>query len=291
MAKQSQASRRDELARSEPKSLATSAIPEYLRKSPRTAAAGLENVEQRDMTLPRLGLCQSMSPQRTKSDVKYIHGLEEGMYFNTITGRIYGERVRVVPLLMYKTRILFNPIDDGGGIRCQAQDARHGVGDPGGDCERCPFAAFKDQQRPECDLFYNYAALAFGDGDADELDASSIVVVSLKSTGIKVAKDWNALMRLRGTDSFAGVYEFSAVEQKKDAQRWFQSTIKNVGWVSEAQYRLAQGCYQMVKEAQAAGKLRTDEDGDAGMGHETAEPEPPTKAETRPAGRREKVPF
>lgn len=279
--------KRDELARSEPKNLATSAIPEYLRKAPRTAAAGLENVEQRDMTLPRLGLCQSMSPQRTKSDVKYIHGLEEGMYFNTITGRIYGESVLIVPLLMYKTRILFNPIDEGGGIRCQAQDARHGVGDPSGDCERCPFGQFKDQQRPECDLFYNYASLAFAEDDADGLDASSIVVVSLKSTGIKVAKDWNALMRLRGTDSFAGLYEFSAAEQKKDNQRWFQSTIKNVGWVSEAQYRLAQGCYQMVKEAQLAGRLKTDENDDAGMGHEEPEPTTPPKA----SGKREKAPF
>lgn len=239
-----------------------STVPEYLRKAPKTAAAGLENVEQRDMTLPRLALAQALTPQLSKSDPKYIHNLQPGMYFNTITGYVYGETVKVVPLLMYKTRIRFNPIEVGGGIRCQAQDARHGVGDPGGDCEVCEFARFApDAKRPECDLFYNYAALAFA--DEAPLDPSAILVVSLKSTAIKVAKTWNSLMRLRNTDAFAGVYEFTSAEVKRDNQRWFTPVVKGAGFVSEEQYKLAQAMYQMVKEAQQAGKLKVDDEENA----------------------------
>ena len=50
----------------------------YLRRKSDGPPLGLENLERNDMTLPRLGLCQSLTPQRIKSDPKYIAGLEEG---------------------------------------------------------------------------------------------------------------------------------------------------------------------------------------------------------------------
>ena len=61
------------------------AVPDYLKREQGQAAAGTENMERQDMTLPRLGLCQALTPQRQKADPKYIYGLEEGDFFNTIS--------------------------------------------------------------------------------------------------------------------------------------------------------------------------------------------------------------
>src|SRR5271154_3374242 len=121
--------------------------PEYLAQLG-AEITGFENMGQQDMTLPRLGLCQALSPQRKKSDPKFISDLEEGMFFNTITQHVYGSKLRVAPLLFYRSQIFFNPIDQGGGIRCQAPDGKVGWGDPGGECARCPYQGFTDGVKP-----------------------------------------------------------------------------------------------------------------------------------------------
>lgn len=251
------ATKKEELAPRRAETAIDTAVPDYLRRSAGAAAAGLENVEQGDITIPRLALCQSMTPQRKKSEASYIDGLTEGQFFNTITGENYGDSVRVVPLFFYKTRILFTPIDDGGGMLCQAQDGMHGVGEPGGECVKCPKAAFGEDKRPECAHFYNYAVLVMSKNRPIGLD--SLAAFSLKSTGIKKAKDWNALIRLKGTDSYAGVYEISSAEQKNQAgQSWSTPVIKNAGWVSKDEFAIAEACYKSVRDMQNEGKLKID---------------------------------
>lgn len=230
-------------------------VPAYLRRADGAPAQGTENIDRQDMVLPRLGLCQSLSPQRIKSGPKYIPNLEEGEYFNTITQEIYGTVVRVVPLLFFKSRLLFGDMDAGGGLRCQAPDGIMGIGEPGGVCMRCPLSMFHDNEPPECNHLYNYASLVVTDGS---VNPAGLVVKSFKSTDLKAAREWNSLIRLRQTDLFAGIYEFSSIEVKKDPYRWYQTVVKNVGWVSETVYEASKLAYQAVAELNKAGRLRHD---------------------------------
>lgn len=230
--------------------------PAYLQRRT-TEAQGLENVGQQEMVLPRLGLCQSMTPQRKRSDPKFIEGLTEGDYFNTITQAVYGPKVFVIPLFFFRSRILFNPMEEGGGLRCQAFDARVGVGDPGGDCDRCPLAQFQKDAKPACSLFYNYVSLVLDD-PARTPAVADMAVVSFKSTGLKVSRQWNSLMRLRGTDAFAGVYELSSASMRNDVGEWHQTVIKNAGWATETQYKIGLSLYHLAKEMQTAGRLKVE---------------------------------
>ena len=54
----------------------------------KSAGLGLENVTNDDITIPRLAIIQSGSPQRKKKDEKYIEGADEGMIFNTVTNTL-----------------------------------------------------------------------------------------------------------------------------------------------------------------------------------------------------------
>ena len=235
-------------------------VPEYLRKQQGEPPAGLENMDRQDMTLPRLGLCQALSPQCSESDPKFIEGLQKGEFFNTITKERYGRKVQLVPLLFYKTRILFGPIDEGGGLRCQAPDNLIGIGEPGGTCIKCPFSQFGSARNGEgkgtaCNQFFNYAALVVQDGG---VSAEGLLVFSLKSSALKVAKDWNALIRIRNLDIFAGVYELTSVERKNDIGRWYEPVINPAGNVSRETYAMAKEAYAAVADLQRQGRLRSD---------------------------------
>ena len=230
-------------------------VPDYLKEE--VGMLGVEGMERGDITLPRLGLCQSQTPQRKRTDSKYIDGLEEGDYFNTITGERYGNRVFVVPLLFYKTRIRFTPIEQGGGIVCQARDFKTGVGDPGGNCETCPMAQFINNVRPSCNKFFNYPAIAWA--PEERPGPGGLLVVSFKSTGLKVASAWNSLMSIRRKSMFTGVYEFTSATQKNQTgQEWFTPVVRNAGWVPEATLSLVKQMFDSVNQAQQEGRLRED---------------------------------
>lgn len=242
-----------DLAVKETESLAV--MPNYLRHEGKPV--GLEEMTRADWTLPRLGLCQSMSPQRKRSDPKYIEGLEEGDLFNSITRENYGKTVQVVPLIFFKNRFRFQE-GQLGQVLCQSADDKHGVGDPGGDCATCAMAQFGSGKgnAPACSRFYNYPSLILPKDGHIGLDL--LVVASFKSSELKVARDWNALLRLRNTDTFAGIYEFTTVEQKNDLGSWFTRVVKPAGWVTEQMYHFARGAYDAVKETQEAGSLKVD---------------------------------
>lgn len=235
-------------------------VPEYLRRPEGVPPAGLENLERSDMTLPRLGIAQALSPQLSESDPKYIEGLRPGNFFNTITRENYGKQVQLVPLLFYKTRILFGPIDEGGGLRCQAPDNLIGIGEPGGTCIKCPFSQFGSARNGEgkgtaCNQFFNYAALIVNDGS---VSPEGLLVFSLKSSALKVAKDWNALIRIRNLDIFAGVYELTSVERKNDIGRWYEPVINPAGNVTRETYEAAKVAYAAVSDLNKQGRLRSD---------------------------------
>jgi hypothetical protein len=82
----------------------------------KSAGLGLENVTNDDITIPRLAIIQSGSPQRKKKDEKYIEGADEGMIFNTVTNTLYPESLEIIPCGFRKTYVEWVPREKGGGL-------------------------------------------------------------------------------------------------------------------------------------------------------------------------------
>ena len=83
----------------------------------KAAGRGLENVSNDDITIPRLAIVQSGSPQRKKKDEKYIEGAEEGHIFNTVTNQLYDvEGITVIPCGYRKSYVEWVPRESGGGL-------------------------------------------------------------------------------------------------------------------------------------------------------------------------------
>ena len=80
------------------------------------AGKGLQNISNDDVTIPRLAIIQSGSPQRKKKDEKYIEGSDEGMIFNTVTNELYKDSLEVIPCGYRKTYVEWVPREKGGGL-------------------------------------------------------------------------------------------------------------------------------------------------------------------------------
>jgi len=236
-------------------------VPEYLRRPPGQGAAGFDEVEQGDLTLPRLALCQALTPQRDETEPKHIEGLEEGEYFNTLTGENYGNLVQIVPLLFFKNRIYFRSKDEGGGILCRSDDMKHGVGDPGGECAKCPLNRFGTAKNGKgkgkaCTEFYNFPSLIVAEDG--RVHPEGMVVASFKSSGVPAAKDWLAKMRLRQIDMFGGVYSLSSKKKKFPEGTAFVTNVDPAGNVSLETYQGAKQAHEAMASLRRLGRLQVD---------------------------------
>lgn len=64
---------------------------------------GLESVEQDCLSMPFLRIAQTNTNQAQKGDPAQIKDLEPGMFFNTLTGNVYGEKIKIVLLDFFRT--------------------------------------------------------------------------------------------------------------------------------------------------------------------------------------------
>lgn len=68
-----------------------------------------------DYAMPFLSLLQSASPQCKKSDARYVKGAEEGVFFNTVSNKVYGEEVTIIPVAYRSAWVEWKLREDGGG--------------------------------------------------------------------------------------------------------------------------------------------------------------------------------
>lgn len=239
----------EELAKAGPVAITR---PDYIPAS----SSGLEELSMKDMVLPRLTLCQSNSHARDKNDKTYIKGLEEGQFFNSLTGQIYGEKIQIVPLFFYHSRIMFRDMKEGGGIICQAPDGKKCQLNSGGPCLHDNWGP--QGQPPECSEFFNYPALVY---EGPGTKTKDWVVVSLKTTGLKAGRTLNSLMRLRGTAAYAGVYELSSVADHNQAGQSYYTWVAKNGnppFVDLELYKEAEKLSNIISMGLRAGTITVD---------------------------------
>lgn len=247
------------------------AAPSYLASE---RAVGLEAAGREDYLIPRVQIAQALSPELKKSEPQYIEGLAQGNLFNTVTRENYGTELVVIPLQFSKSRIYFRQRAQGGGILCQSANGIDG-GSVSPLCETCPKAQWGSSDDPKnkngiaCTTFMNYPSLILRKDAPPDLAS-----VSLKSTGIKVAKRWNSLMRMRlgptnqPVPIFSGLYKLQTIEEKNAQGTFYNLLVTAAGWAEEQQFQYAKQLYGQL----AARGVRIDTSGLGGE-EETVTPE------------------
>lgn len=186
---------------------------------------GTESIGSDDVKPPRLMICQSGSPQRKPDDPKQIVGLNELDMFNDLSQEIYGRGpLKIVVIRCLGSRhIEFAPMEEGGGVK--DYDVR--PGDP-----RTLFTTDEGGERvkPVATKFYDYLVWL--------PEHSEVLVLSMKSTQLKVAMRLNGLLKLPlkigdrvlpNPPAWARTFELTTAMEKRDNYSWGNYGLRQVG--------------------------------------------------------------
>lgn len=208
------------------------ALPDYLKVGEKR---GTENITSDDIRPPALRLAQGTTPQTKRQQASFIDGLREGMFFNSLSNRIYGEKVRLIVINQLGHRhVQFAPMAEGGGvIDFNIPDA-----DP-----RTQFSTVDGKRvKPAATKFYDYLVFVVTDEGGLEL-----CTMSLKGTQLKKAIALNTTLKTSKLDSFAHLFEAEVVPESKASYNWYGWRISSVGYVSEGQYQAAEAMFNQMK--------------------------------------------
>jgi hypothetical protein len=216
------------------------------------AGQGFEGMGPGDYAVPFLKIITHGCPECTKGKDGYIEGMEAGVFMSTLTKFVYGAEINLIPLKYEPVWLAWAP--NRGGLR--------GRYDPGSiEVVGDPFNGMKDKDGNtvvETMVFYCLIEGHLEDGP---------IVFSLSSTGLKHAKNWNAMILLRKTASgrraayFSSVWNLRLELNKNDDGIWFQIGNKkttNVTWVRDITKEELLGLVQPTRQLLIDGSKRVD---------------------------------
>lgn len=98
----------------------TSVVPAFAQAD-RKSKAKIGNMDSTDLIIPRVKLLQAISPE--VKDEK--EGAKDGQFWHTIAEQSLGGQLRIVPILVKKTTVLWAPRGDDRGILARSSDNVH----------------------------------------------------------------------------------------------------------------------------------------------------------------------
>lgn len=188
------------------------------------AGQGFDEVRNEDAAIPFVRILAQLSPQVNKRDGKYVQGAEAGMLYNTVQNVAYdGEKgILVVPCYFAPRYLEWKPRSTGGGFV-----ASYTPDEAAPMLRQCTRNDRNEDILPNGNLLQNTAqffVLVLGE------DGPQRALISMTSTQLKKARNWNARMGAltgkgsRGTytlPTFGAVYRLKTVPEANDKGDWF----------------------------------------------------------------------
>jgi hypothetical protein len=205
---------------------------------------GLENIDKGDLALPFLKLLQSGSDETKKKHAKYVDGAEAGMFYNTVTKKLYdGEKgIEIIPVFYKMTYPEWAPFEKSEGrpvhpdrgaevLQQTTQNDRN-----------------KDMLKNGNEIIKTANHFVIINGDRPEK-----ALITMKSTQLKESRSWNSLMenefeidpntkKAVAAPIFSRVYRLKSVENAGSNFNWHGYKISLSRKVDNA------GIYQMAKD-------------------------------------------
>jgi hypothetical protein len=223
---------------------------------------GLENVDKQDLALPFLKLLQSGSDETKKKHAKYVEGAEAGMFYNTVTKKLYsGEKgIEVIPVFYKMTYPEWAPFEKREGRPI------HNDRGPGIMSKVTQNDRNKDMLDNGNEIIKTANHFVIINGERPEK-----ALMTMKSTQLKVSRQWNSLMenefendpntgKSLQAPTFSRIYKLNSVENS-GSFTWHGYNVSMVKKVDNAGlYQMARDFYNSLKNSQQKAAAVTQEE-------------------------------
>jgi hypothetical protein len=213
---------------------------------------GLENVDKGDLALPFLKLLQSGSDETKKKHAKYVEGAEAGMFYNTVTKKLYsGEKgIEVIPVFYKMTYPEWAPFEKREGRPI------HNDRGPGVMSKVTQNDRNKDMLDNGNEIIKTANHFVIINGERPEK-----ALMTMKSTQLKVSRQWNSLMenevevdpksgKSLQAPTFSRIYKLNSVENT-GSFTWHGYNVSMIKKVDDAGlYQMARDFYNSLKSSQ-----------------------------------------
>lgn len=210
---------------------AAGGLPEHLKNS---LGKGNENVTTDDMSVPRLNILQTLSPQCDEDKAEYVEGAKSGLFHNSVTNELF-ESVYVLNLFYKKTFAVFNK-------RTVGTKAFHGTFESREDAEATLQEKGINLDTVDIVATGNHYCLLLD----EEGKPKSPILLSLSSTKLRISDNWNSQLRMLDTDRFGSVWQLSTSKETNTKGSWYNLSINNVGYAPKDLYAAGEEAYNAI---------------------------------------------
>ena len=219
------------------------------------AKLGFENIDQESLALPILKLLQNGSGEAQKRNANYVEGAEPGMFFNTVTRKLYdGDKgIQVIPCHYRLEYQEWADFGTGSGrpenIYPASSDILSKTTKDANGKDRLPNGNYIQKTSQHF--------VIITDGNSAET-----ALISMYSSQSKVSRKWNSMMMSitrNGKDGpytpppFSHYYKISSVENTGKGNQWYGYNIVKIGEVTDANvYKRAKTFYESCRRGDSS---------------------------------------
>ena len=219
------------------------------------AKLGFENIDQESLALPILKLLQNGSGEAQKRNANYVEGAEPGMFFNTVTRKLYdGDKgIQVIPCHYRLEYQEWADFGTGSGrpenIYPASSDILSKTTKDANGKDRLPNGNYIQKTSQHF--------VIITDGSSAET-----ALISMYSSQAKVSRKWNSMMMSitkNGKDGpytpppFSHYYKISSVENTGKGNQWYGYNIVKIGEVTDANvYKRAKTFYESCRRGDSS---------------------------------------
>ena len=199
---------------------------------------GNEDVGAEHLTIPRIKLLQKMSDEVDKHHDNYVEGAEVGDFINNLTLELYGGTMYVMNIKFTEDFVVWRKREAGGGFLGSFKS------------EAEANARIAEEEKPgDYDVTQTHSHIMVI-LDPETGEPSRPVSMDFNSSKLRVSRNWNTQIGLRGGDRFSGVWALKSKQTQNRAGNAFMTLeVDWVGWATDENYKMAEGYYESFQNS------------------------------------------
>jgi len=214
--------------------LTSTSVPAHVKEA---AGLGNENVTSDHLQTPRVKLLQQLSNEVDPNHEDHLEGAKPGDFVNTVTNKLLGRELYIINLLFKEEFVVWRKLSEGGGLK--GTFATHK--------EAMDFLASEELKVEDHDIVQTQSHTLLMKDPATGDIVKTPFLMDFASSKLRVSREWNTQIAQLGGDRFSSLWKLASVQtQNRAAQKFYNLSVENQGWVLDEDYNYAKSVYDTI---------------------------------------------